>query len=102
MATICGVVRTLEMILKGRGLASVSTSIWTAIARSYFATPVSSALQAEGLSVSFRPFARLAQNEVRRCTGCATAHFAMPASGLKRIPGRGGGEFQISNIGAET
>jgi hypothetical protein len=22
--------------------------------------------------------------------------------GLKRIPGRGGGEFQISNVGAET
>src|SRR5262249_16429027 len=31
-----------------------------------------------------------------------SAHFAMSASGLKRIPGRGGGEFQISNVGAET
>jgi hypothetical protein len=30
------------------------------------------------------------------------AHFAMSASRLKRIPGRGGGEFQISNVGAET
>jgi hypothetical protein len=24
------------------------------------------------------------------------------ASRLKRVPGRGGGEFQISNVGAET
>jgi hypothetical protein len=31
-----------------------------------------------------------------------SAHFAMSASGLKRIPSRGGGEFQISNVGAET
>src|SRR5262252_8338809 len=31
-----------------------------------------------------------------------SAHFAMSASGLKRIPGRDGGEFQISNVGAET
>jgi len=31
-----------------------------------------------------------------------SAHFAMSASRLKRIPGRGGGEFQISNVGAET
>jgi hypothetical protein len=33
--------------------------------------------------------------------GMTSAHFAMSASRLKRIPGRGGGEFQISNVGAE-
>jgi hypothetical protein len=34
----------------------------------------------------------------------AQEHFDPPdlSSRLKRIPGRGGGEFQISNIGAET
>src|SRR5262249_27796259 len=43
--------------------------------------------------VSFGPYA---------CRPNDISHFAMSAPGLKRIPGRGGGEFQISNVGAET
>jgi hypothetical protein len=56
---------------RGPGLASDLMSTWRATARPCFATPASSTSNAlsrsGGLRLAFRPLARLAQDEERRC-----------------------------------